>query len=379
MVAGTVRRRGQSWQAILNFRDPRQVGKVVQFTATRRTKREAEKALAELIVRRDREGLVRANQTFGQAVTKWREAKEQTGAPSSLLRYDIALRTHLVPRFGDVQLHKLTADMLDRYYADLRRAGIADNTILWHHQLISNILRYTMRTLRWVGENVALDANPPRRRTTSVQIPEGEQVAKLIEAADRDGRIFGAFVRLAIVTGARRGELCALQWRDVDIARSELTIPATITLGGDGYVRKPPKNNRTRRIAMPAAMVDHLAIYREYRALLAEQFGIDLTGESYLFSYDPTAREFGHPGTMTDKFRKAKRRAGVDALRMHDLRHQAATALLNRGISPRVVSERLGHSRTSTTLDIYAQFIPAADREAADILAGFLTPESVEP
>jgi integrase len=273
MVAGTVRRRGDSWQAILNFRDPRQGGKVVQFTATRRSKREAGKALAELIVRRDREGLVRANQTFGQAVTKWREAKEQTGAPSSLLRYDIALRTHLLPRFGDVQLRKLTADMLDRYYADLRRAGIADNTILWHHQLISNILRYTVRTLRWVGENVALDANPPRRRTTSVQVPEGEQVAKLIEAADRDGRIFGAFVRLAIVTGARRGELCALQWRDVDIERSELTIPATITLGVDGYVRKPPKNNRTRRIALSAAMVDHLAIYREYRALLAEQFG----------------------------------------------------------------------------------------------------------
>ena len=76
MVAGTVRRRGESWQAILNFRDPRQSGKVVQFTATRRTKREAEKALAELIVRRDREGLVRANPTFAQAVTKWREAKE---------------------------------------------------------------------------------------------------------------------------------------------------------------------------------------------------------------------------------------------------------------------------------------------------------------
>lgn len=74
MVAGTVRRRGESWQAILNFRDPRTAGKVVQFTATRRTKREAEKALAELIVRRDREGLVRANQTFGQATTKWREA-----------------------------------------------------------------------------------------------------------------------------------------------------------------------------------------------------------------------------------------------------------------------------------------------------------------
>lgn len=92
-------------------------------------------------------------------------------------------------------------------------------------------------------------------------MPEGEQVAKLIEAADRDGRIFGAFVRLAIVTGARRGELCALQWRDVDIERSELTIPATITLGG-GYVRKPPKNNRTRRTALPAIGRDRASVRR---------------------------------------------------------------------------------------------------------------------
>ena len=56
---------------------------------------------------------MRANQTFGQAMSEWRQAKEQTGAPSSLLRYDIALRTHLLPRFGEVQLRKLTANMLD--------------------------------------------------------------------------------------------------------------------------------------------------------------------------------------------------------------------------------------------------------------------------
>ena len=75
---------------------------------------------------------------------------------------------------------------------------------------------------------------------------------------------------------------------------------------------------------------------------------------------------------MTDKFTMAKRIAGLRSLRMHDLRHQAATVLLNSRISPRVVSERLGHSRASTTLDIDAQFVPAADEEAAEILGRLL-------
>src|SRR5438309_2234660 len=103
-MAGMVRRRGKGWQAVLSFRDHGQGGKLVQFTATRATRKEAEKALAELVLKRDRGRLVRANQTFGAAATKWRSAKEQTAAPSSLLRWDIALRTHLLPALGTTPL-----------------------------------------------------------------------------------------------------------------------------------------------------------------------------------------------------------------------------------------------------------------------------------
>lgn len=80
---------------------------------------------------------------------------------------------------------------------------------------------------------------------------------------------------------------------------------------------------------------------------------------------------------MTRKFHKLKLAVGAPDVRMHDLRHQAATVFLNSRISPRIGSERLGHSRTSTTLDIYAQFLPAADREATDILGAL--PALAEP
>jgi len=371
-VAGVVRKRGKSWQAILSFRDPQMPAKMMQFTATRPTKRAAEVALAELIVKRDRNSLVRNNQTFAMAAENWRKAKEQTAAPSSLLRYDMALSKHLLPRFGDVQLGKLRTPMLDDYYAELRERGMAPNSILWQHNLINAILRYTMRSLKWIVDNPAADANPPRRAATTIRLPNHDEVLKLVQAADDDGPILGMFVRLAIATGSRRGELCALQWKHVDLRAGQLLIAGTVTLGAEGYSIKAPKNRRAHRIALAPAMVDHLSLFRDWRAAQAGAIGGSLTPESYLFGCDPSGTEIGHPGTMTDKFSVAKRVAGVRELRMHDLRHLAATVLLNNKVNPRIVAERLGHSRTSTTMDIYAQFLPQADQEAADILGRLL-------
>jgi integrase len=366
-MAGSVRRRGKSWQAILSYRDPQRPTQVRQLTATRATKKDAEFALAELVVRLHA-GRGAGTQTFAELVEKWVSVKRQTAAPSSLLRYDMALSKHLLPRFGDLRLKRITAEMLDDYYAQLRVAGMAANSIRWQHDLLSNIFRYALRTLRWIETSPAQDANPPSRTTTRIKLPTTDELARLVDAADVDGPVFGAFIRLAIVTGARRGELCVLQWKHLNLDAGQLIIAGTATLGHDGYIVKLPKNGRVRRIALDGHTIEHLSVYRDYRALLAEQCGRPLTSESFVFSCDSDCGTIGHPGTMTDKFSIAKCIAGVRDLRMHDLRHQAATVLLNRRVNPRVVAERLGHSRTSTTLDIYAQFVPAADDEAASIL-----------
>ena len=87
---------------------------------------------------------------------------------------------------------------------------------------MSNILRYAVRTLKW------LPANPVD-----------------------DGLIFGTFVRMSICTGARRGEICALQWKHIDFERGRVAVQASIALGADGYYRKAPKNGRGRTIALP--------------------------------------------------------------------------------------------------------------------------------
>jgi integrase len=75
--------------------------------------------------------------------------------------------------------------------------------------------------------------------------------------------VLGTFLRLAIATGARRGELCALQWKHVDLDRRELVIAANVTMGPHGYVVKAPKNGKPRRLALPVPLVEHLLLYRD--------------------------------------------------------------------------------------------------------------------
>lgn len=147
------------------------------------------------------------------------------------------MRVQLLPAFGDMPLRKITPDVLDRYYDTKRRAGIAAN-IRWQHDVISNVLRYTVRTLGWLEENPAARANPPRRTATTITLPKPAQLVKLLAQADDDSPEFGAFLRLAIATGARRGELCCLQWRHLDFDARELVIEQNVTLGAEGYVRR---------------------------------------------------------------------------------------------------------------------------------------------
>jgi integrase len=375
-MPGTIRKRGTSWQALLSYRDPK-TGRQTQVSATRPTKRDAEIALAEMLLRRD-QGRQPGDgrQKFNELVDTWLEFKQRTAQPSSLMRYDSALRVHLRPTFGAMALRSITPARIDAWYAAQHAQGLSDNSVRQHHDLLSNILRYAVRTLKWLPSNPADDANPPKRASTVVHLPDAERLAALIGAADDDGLLFGTFVRMIVCTGARRSEICALQWKHVDLVAGRIAVQASIALGPDGFYRKLPKSGRVRTIALPSAMVDHLALYRSYRLVLAEQLGGRFDDDCYLFDCHPEGRRTGHPGTMSEKFQTAKRVAGMKEIRLHDLRHHAATVLLNNRVSPRVVAERLGHTRVSTTLDIYAQFIDLADDEAAAIMGAFIAPRS---
>lgn len=134
-MAGTIRKRGDSWQALLSYRDPA-TGRRIQRSATRSTKREAEIALGELLVRREKANRPNdGTQTFNELVDVWLEFKQRTAQPSSLMRYDLALRVHLRPTFGDLKVRSITPARIDAWYAAQHTAGLSDNSVRQHQGL----------------------------------------------------------------------------------------------------------------------------------------------------------------------------------------------------------------------------------------------------
>ena len=181
--------------------------------------------------------------------------------------------------------------------------------------------------------------------------------------ADRTN--YGMLVRLALATGLRHGELLGLRWQDVDLLTGLLSVRQTCQwLSREGFTFREPKTYRSARaVALPESA---LAALRDYRAIQLERrlsAGPAYVDNDLVFA-DPVGRPT-HPSTLRQAWLRMTKAAELTGLRFHDLRHTHASLLLQRGVHAKVVSERLGHSTTAITLDIYSHVTPTLQVDAA--------------
>lgn len=137
-------------------------------------------------------------------------------------------------------------------------------------------------------------------------------------------------------------------------------------------VEKDTKTHASRRIALDQATADVLTQQRARCAERASACGVVLLEKSYVFSQVPDGARPWAPNGVTKVFIRLRKRVGLDTVRLHDLRHFAATRLLVAGIPVRTVSGRLGHANAATTLGVYAHFIDQSDRDAAEKLSALI-------
>ena len=210
----------------------------------------------------------------------------------------------------------------------------------------------------------------------TIEPPDVGKVVALLELANTEYPEFGTFLQLAVITGARRGELCALKWERIDWARETLAISQSIAEVKGGIVEKGTKTHAVRRIALDTQTLAVLDTHRKRSAALAEQAGCELTTDSYVFSCAPGAAVPWTPSYASKTFQRLRGSVGLASARFHDLRHFAATRLLSAGMPVRTVSGRLGHANAATTLGVYAHFTEASDRVTADAIARLIPPDS---
>lgn len=178
-----------------------------------------------------------------------------------------------------------------------------------------------------------------------------------------------AFLQLAATTGARRGELCAIHWDAVDLERGTVTIARSVVSDSRGaFVEKDTKTHSIRRIALDPTSVEVLRDLRDRADKRAAVCGTTLREDSYVFSRAVDGSKPWSPTDVTHAFAYLRKRLGLGGVRLHDLRHFAATRLLAAGVPVRTVSGRLGHANAATTLGVYAHFLAESDREAANTI-----------
>jgi integrase len=260
---------------------------------------------------------------------------------------------------------------------DCDRSGCAPHTcrpmsaatIRQIHAILSSAFATAVRW-EWIDRNPAATAKLPRTRSRTAASPPPADVAKVIAAARASGQdLLALYLWLAAVTGARRGELCALHWTDLDLQRGVIRIAHSYSVAGGTKVRKGTKTHQDRSLAIDETTVMVLAERRQVIADQLGQVGVEFPPDSYVFSPDSLGERPWNPDWVTHQVAEIARTAGV-ALNIKALRHYSASQLLAGGIDLRNTAARLGHGGGgATTLRHYADPVSEVDRRAAAYLA----------
>lgn len=337
-------------------------------------KREAKAVASALEAEANRSGSPTTRQrTVAELLAAWYEHGEASWSLSTTQAYASRIKLISASSLGSARLDAVTTEVLDRWYSALHREGQTPANIRNHHALLRRAFGQAQRW-GWLNSNPASLATPPRVPRRQMSAMTAEQVASAVDAAMAESLLGGLCLRLAAVTGLRRGELVGLQWGDLD--GELLTISRSVTAirsGADGRhpVRVsvgPTKTHAIRRLSLDVETTALIWRWHEHCRGVARE--LDATPGPWIVSIAPGNHEPCAPDWLTRVWAKARRSASIPTKwRLHDLRHWAATTLIARGEDVRLVAGRLGHARPATTLDVYAHFIERGDRGAAEILA----------
>lgn len=346
----------------------RQVTRTVHVSGERRAYAELAKLTAEV----GRHGPGTNAMTVGELMDQWLAHQAVGVSKNTAETWRHFTDRYIAPRIGNVPLAKLTVFDLDRLYRDLSVNGgmqgqpLAPATV---HK-VHSILRLALdRAVRWglLPANPTLSAKPPAVPRGEPVVPSTDDCRRLLEAAEQQDPEWALFIRIAAVLGARRGELCALRWSDLDLNAGTVTIKRVIMeVKGGAVERDYPKNRSSvRRVALDDATIVLLAAQARYQERRAAVADVELAPDCFLFSAALDGSRPWSPNNVTNRFGRLRDRLGLPGVTIHKLRHYMATQWIAGGEDVRTVASRGGWANPSVLLSTYAHFVPSKDRDGA--------------
>ena len=365
-------RRGNGEGSVFQRKDGRWVGTVtLGYESGRRrrksiygkTQREVVEKLAQ--IRRDVQlGMQPADERtrVGELLQRWLdESARPRVRPRTLEGYRAIVRLHLDPTLGHVPLVKLTPI----HVQELLNTKLDDGFSPTRVRAIHAVLRAALNQAeRWelIHRNVSRLVTPPGRIHNEIEPLNVDQARALLRATERTP--LGALYSVALSVGLRLGEALGLQWDDIDLDERVVAVRRSLQRFDGRLQLVEPKTDRSRRsIHLPEPCLDALRAHRSVQLERRLRASAAWDDRDFVFT-----TSIGTPLEPRNVLRTLKRdlaNAGLPDIRFHDLRHTCASLLVAQNVHPRIVMETLGHTRISTTLDLYSHVSPAMQREAA--------------
>ena len=332
------------------------------------------------------EVVVDQNIRFKDFIPQYMEITKVRMSPLSLQFYDRIINRLLIPYFGNKKMQDIKTVHVQGFINHLMEIdplhGSATNdtdklspsTVRRYLTVLQSIFKQAEK-LEIIAHNPAKGEKLtiPRVVNPKIEIFTKAEAAEMLKCLTEEDMMFQTFVQLAIITGARRGELAALKFSDFDFDRCQLTISrAAVKLKDQPITIKPPKDYEVRTVTVNRHCIQLVKMLQEHYKNEKKRLGNKWVGDEWVFTQ--WNGEIMNPHTPTKQFRLFLKKHGLKHRKLHSLRHTSATLLLYGGVNIRQVQARLGHSEIETTQK-YLHYLTDADAEAANILTNMIEEE----
>lgn len=315
--------------------------------------------------------------TFGEFALRWLENYAKGKRNSTYESYEMLVKSHFIPAFGHLRLRNINAEVLNNYYQEKLKNGRLDrtgkptgeplspSTVNYHHRVLRRMLKSAVKA-NLIPRNPTEDAEPPPKNANPRRhFLTSKEARRFLEVARESNSRYYTLYLAAVTTGMRAGELLGWRWSDIDLDRASARVIQTLEKAGREPVFGITKSNAGRHILLVPELVEAL---RQWKRVVDEER--IMLGEKYR-DYDLVFTVPGgapiHDGNLARRdYKPLLEKAGLPPIRFHDLRHSAASILLEMGVHPKIVAEMLGHSQINITMDIYSHAIPGLQKVAVE-------------
>ena len=349
-------------------------GKPIRKNVLGKTQAEVREKLRQAIAEAQMLDIGKADEyTVGAWVETWYELYSKPNIRESTQRYYRRfIDRHVIPTLGNIKLSKLTARQLQKMYNDVREhgrireaqkeknPGLSASYVRGLHMMMHNCLNRAVKE-RLILRNPAEDCIPPKVTKTEMKVLKVENIGAYLKAAEEYDVLPMFFLELS--TGLRKGELTALLWEDLDIESKTIFVnkQAIGVKGGGVKISQPKTETSVRRISISQEALDYLITEHEKHPDSPYLFASPRTGEMY------------HPDSIANLHKKILKRAGLEYIRLHDLRHTFATLALQNGVDIKTVSGMLGHYDAGFTLRTYTHATNRMQEKAAATMGSLIS------